>query len=159
MVGCILFNRSAECWAATREFGSLINGTVTGSGEPIPFSNFGTDIHVPAGTCLGYLEEAPKMSKHRQEGCEVFLNLTNILKEKSLGTNAAGGAHPASYPDLVRPTPEDMYIATEDHIDAFLNLTEIFEGMSKAETNEPEGTHPEVTRTWLYLCPKTYRLQ
>jgi hypothetical protein len=34
-----------------------------------------------------------------------------------------------------------MHIATEDCIDAFLNLTKIFKGMLEVETNEPEGAH------------------
>jgi hypothetical protein len=43
---------------ALGEFSTLINGIVSGASEPIPFSNFGLDIHILVGTCLGHLEEA-----------------------------------------------------------------------------------------------------
>jgi hypothetical protein len=105
---------------ALGEFGTLINGIVSGTSEPIPFSNFGLDMHIPVGTCLGHLKEALTISKRQHEGCEVFLNLAEVFEGMSdAEINEPEGVHPAGYLYLVVPPPsEDIPTTTDNRINS-----------------------------------------
>ncbi|PMD57076.1 uncharacterized protein K444DRAFT_632222 [Hyaloscypha bicolor E] len=93
-------------------FGSLINGIIDGSRQPLPFANFGdTPISIPAGTCLGIFKECPVAP----EPCQVFLNLAEVFHgdQPCEEERRAEAKQPAGSPFLLRPLADDPNVQAD----------------------------------------------
>ena len=59
-----------------------MNYITSGNQEPLPFTNFGeTLIRLVTGTCLGTLEEYPKITPNSgsPKACNIFMSLADMI--------------------------------------------------------------------------------